>query len=1601
MASPTLVIEEALIWTVLPQGPAPSGAGKVRMSVFVTPRLTFAEVIGNRTESTSTTLSRFSDFVNWPNTLTAGREPLKLSVRFSSVSTRSWSISHLLRQVSPPSSRSTGPRSSIRTTPGSTVPELENWTTDFTYKPTPLGDVATLAHPLYTSFAQNTSTSINPVTLSAANGAVVKKGSNTHAYDLHTTMSAVPSKLGKVVTLPKTATTTTPPAPPVQDFHSAVARLTGHPEILRLLGLVISFDVTVPTSLRPTSRKSTQSFTAEVVPTWLSTLASSGNDAGATHSVQNVCPPTQCDYRLVDGQNFFVAAPYGGDYDTGMLKVGPGTGKTAQTRITVNDLDLEAAGNALNAYSATLSGQIAAVPTVAEPVHVPVSLPSLRTVGPSLIWDGWGDPPPNPGLIAIPGAAGQPGGPQPFAVLAQRQAAAQSTIVEWVKKGGGTAHPESGLPTLPTFYLEDLTQGWRFDVLQKNSPFEQHPLWQSLHWRTGSYQFGTGGEYQLSGLPSEGWISGAAVSQADGELSAHEVIARWDGWSLSIPRPGSTLDDSGNVIEQPGNPMPPITTVDSQGNYNAQFSAEYALPNEPVGTVVDDPVTGQAVGLTGLPTRRFGQLYSYRARAVDLSGWSHPLNVTGLPDTSTVQTDQAMHQRWEALRAPTILATAALTTGEGPLAVILRYDGVNPAVGGSRWLFPPQAHLGTAELHGFLDDPTTGLPAPSLYQEIARYAAGSTATLPDIASSTNGPNGQTSIHLPVNATNDPVGGTDSATTTWLPDPAAFGIYIGGALNPSGGDEFELGQAFAANSTVKVPNFIDLWVEPGSASVEGGYYKDSAISAWRATWPKIPAKIMYFQPTDPSGTPILAPVLPVMDQPKPQQSGGSDPRFTISVTPGFVGTVQIGSIFSGYINELYTNTAGDLFGLLTWIYGNGSDVQKQISTYSGYAIGGQVKPLTPPSLVTVIYATRLPQVAPTFGAKAPKFGRAVSDTSVTIVDPDFSIDPATTATVTFDSTWTDLVDDPALGAPADVTTNQTLLATVNAVYPPAVPASPLVPTSPAPTTGLPFGVINLVDKTSSTQNYGLTAVQHVGDTKHHHVTYDLRATSRFGDYFVTTLTTTLSETATVLNPDGTGLTTNLVTVVLPGIGGRENQTRPTLTVPPDQYVLNPADGSIALVPGAMLIYGKNPQHKLALSGLEFLVAWAPSDTIPQAASSSFVYDIPSSVAPPALKVARVAPAWGLNTTGSLPDDDPTSVTTRTGNILRVYLDRPWYVTGPNEMVGVVVAQETSSGDLKLTPGLPKGVDLNRVSIMGFDPIAAPAPDPSGTWSMTQLKFVTPAPVPTTATLKGGNPIKVPLPGVSGTSTYEVYGYTPEYDSAAGLWYADIELDVNAFPAAPPPGYFLRLALCRLQPYSTGGSKMPPESPSAGPTQVVIPSNFTSPISLVTIAQPVPDRQVTVTADSSGISVEVTGTAYYGWRHATSLSTDVVDRTNATATHPNSTGGGSPATSTMVVEVQEYDDSTGFTGDLAWKTVPGYTVALVPQFKGATGSTMSWVSGTSSKKGPVKVPLTFTPMRFAISEIDYYGPPDAALPAVIDTTHRRSFVVHIPISGNPTT
>jgi hypothetical protein len=448
------------------------------------------------------------------------------------------------------------------------------------------------------------------------------------------------------------------------DFHKAVSALSGYPALLPVVGLV--FPVELPASLCPPSPAGGSYLTVGV----------SAVSPGWTWAISPTVASLQTSY-VRDGQDFAAApaaAPGGSQFPAadvagGFLVLDPDSFQLVEV-----DLD----GALLKAMTLADNVAFSSPSADIEPV-----LPALRSAGISLIANGRGDQ-----------------------VLTAIQA---NKTFEAALAAGQSPRPFTAL---------DLVRGYRLDIWSSRTS-----RWHSLHRRDGSYRFGAGASVTVNTTGEEGFTQLAVTQPADDptrpidtvaaaagapqpgtDLYVHERVARWNGWSLSAPRPGTPLNRS---------PDPAVA----------------ADPDPTVGSPVTPfkMTTTFAVHPGTLPELRFGDRYRVRARTVDLAGHSVDIQ-TPAPDPVVAPAAGATlpYLRYEPVGPPVLVLRTVPGPGGSHAQLVIRTHNTDPSLDwvptteeDERHVAPPRASVLLAEHHGMLDDARGFLRSdPAVYRMI-------------------------------------------------------------------------------------------------------------------------------------------------------------------------------------------------------------------------------------------------------------------------------------------------------------------------------------------------------------------------------------------------------------------------------------------------------------------------------------------------------------------------------------------------------------------------------------------------------------------------------------------------------------------------------------------------------------------------------------------------------------------------------------------------------------------------------------------------------------------------------------------------------------------
>lgn len=291
-------------------------------------------------------------------------------------------------------------------------------------------------------------------------------------------------------------------------------------------------------------------------------------------------------------------------------------------------------------------------------------------------------------------------------------------------------------------------------------------------------------------------------------------------------------------------------------------------------------------------------------------------------------------------------------------------------------------------------------------------------------------------------------------------------------------------------------------------------------------------------------------------------------------------------------------------------------------------------------------------------------------------------------------------------------------------------------------------------------------------------------------------------------------------------------------------------------------------------------------------------VPSSARPPKPAVRDVLPLFRWDE-GTEPEQPFGMRRTRRSG-LRIYLERPWFVTGEGELLAVVLGGGRAA--------------RGSVSLWAADPVWR---QQGPRWS-TGLALVDEMDLfALDGIVEPGRPVappaNLPLVDVAGEPTVRVLGYQPEYSPARKLWFVDVAFDPGT--AFWP---FVRLAVARYQPES-------------------VPRTHLSPVVVCDFAQLTPERTATLTRPDAGhVRVIVTGAV--GTRHG-SLAPEADGQLDRA----------------LVTRLERRDAAVD--SDLAWVTE---AVKVLP-VRGEGGALVSWA-------GTLELPEPISPRRPG-SDVDW--------------------------------
>lgn len=846
----------------------------------------------------------------------------------------------------------------------------------------------------------------------------------------------------------------------VVDFHKAITALQSYPPLLRALGLV--FDLDLPSEALPFPPAGS-----------FGTLAVSKVEPGWSWAITPTpVPPGQTAYDLLktpDGHVVFLPAPRSGlappdpsGQVIGLLNLDPRDFGLAQV-----DID----GAMHKAIILAESFDNTAPPLHPEVFDPTATLPALRSAGLALVSDA--------NALAL--------------LQAFDDAKAFNDAL-----GGGKPQPRP-------FFAEDLVRGFRLDVWDSHTQ-----AWHSLHRRDAVYTlkdqtFTSKDEEGSTHFAVSGGAPGSDPAQI-GDFYLQEAIARWNGWSLSVPPIGKHLTRN----PDPAKAVPPDDPA------NPDFDPENP-PSTPFKMT-----TAFTVVNASLPTLRFGRLYRMRARAVDVAGNSLPLDgvvTDGLSTLFATPPDPRgfAYLRYEPVAAPFVVLrdpAGVSSSGSAIDRLVIRTfndapskDGAAADLGGSeRHILPPRIAVEMGERLGMFDD-TAG----KLRGDAATYAL--------IRERDEGKVSAQAV--PGQTEPMPLIGDPQAIVPYLPDLLARGAVLRDLPGARPGSTARADASTSADPVV-YPAPHDANPQPTSALV----VDFAAVGDWTKSKP---FRIALADGAGPPGWDAAARLLTLRL-----------PKATMFITPlssflapedlPLMGVWQwMREYFDALVRtlpipeDIFPGSAADVFAHIV-----------QRAQEGGHWM------LTPPHLLTLVHAVQQPIGHPSFlqldvqhieGVLSSALQsedmsgptRAVALSTLTGWRTPNSLDAfligglrvhaASTAKVDITAEWTDPVDDSVgpLGTIHQKTHAEEIpLTTLDEDF-------LTVTTGASDTRAVAFYIpthdlicfVRAGDVLSATLN-GVRIFQdaaprhHLNDTKHHKVSYTAVATSRFQDYFTPTL-----------------------------------------------------------------------------------------------------------------------------------------------------------------------------------------------------------------------------------------------------------------------------------------------------------------------------------------------------------------------------------------------------------------------------------------------------------------------------------------------------------------
>lgn len=888
-------------------------------------------------------------------------------------------------------------------------------------------------------------------------------------------------------------------------------------------------------------------------------------------------------------------------------------------------------------------------------------------------------------------------------------------------------------------FAEDVLRGYRVDVNWQDR-------WHSLCLREGRYEAlaRPGSQALVVDLPpDEGHVKGASTASPEPgseDHYLHETLFRWSGWSLVAPRPGRVVRS--RLV--PGTQLQEEQVVDEVQDAAAKGNGLAVQVRARKGT---------------LPRLRFGQRYSLRARLVDLAGNSLPLDGADAPQADEQRSDTLRYGRFEPVEPPALVLRRALSEGESPERLVLRstfnarcseyaqasqgeghlagfYDNPDFEYGAraERHWVPPKVAQQLCELHGLFDE-AIGSVDPAAIKKAYAVAALENGSLmhphPDAQIELITPTRtravatvQDQLPLPPERADDRVDRLAAGQylvhreslvpVPYLPDPACGGISLLGVPG--------LREWCAGKSMVELaPGLLGYQLDKGARAVFMPKKKDRLylLLDFDRDPGDDPGKLLQNDwPHDVRSLRLVVEELP--DEKPPALCG---PEHAKPVAPKWDFEQAVLTLFvpKGFVVRMrYASFIHDRlvghFALPLWQDDPETRVRLAVE-----GLAGCNWMLTPWRELTLVHATQQPVCEPAL--KHASLLRQPGWQYADLKAREVQLHGPSTGHFEILAEWDEWVDepfndDPALPGPRRVR-QQAVLHPIRLAEN-HVNRFNLEDAVAAQTKFTPVG--GQLSEQQLAEQPAIPGNRHeFGDARFRFVRYRLRATTRFREYL----------------PPSLYAEQERITRLGPVVETHRMRVEPFTGLAADQD------------------------------------AGAPLRMVNEGGTAGTL--VPASLPPDVPQLVYVLPTFRWER--AKPTRDARQ-STRLGNGLRVYLERPWFSSGDGELLGVVI---------QAPGGSFAQVDAQRLAVVtqwGQDPL----------WDGT---------LPNTVSDLADFGAAVSHEAVllqEGVAAY-VIGHRVQFDSRRKLWFADIEIN-------PGPSYmpFVRLALVRYQPHALPSAKV---------------------------------------------------------------------------------------------------------------------------------------------------------------------------------------------------